>query len=107
MVKTIRKRKRARHDAGTDAWNRIIRPFCVFAAKDGNYGFMSAVARRIKDLSSMDVKPQQVRQWLMLKDDERIEPRAGMAAILVEAVNAAKAEYEAKAATRAGLALKA
>ena len=107
MATTSKKRKRARHDAETDAWNRIIRPFCVFAAQDSSYGFMSSVARRIKDISGMDVKPQQVRQWLMLDADKRIEPRAGMAAILREAVEMVKTEYEAKSATRAGMALKA
>ncbi len=107
MAKTIRKRKRARHDAGTDAWNRIIRPFCVFAAQDSSYGFISAVARRINDLSGMDVKPQQVRQWLMLNDEDRIEPRAGMAAILRDAAEQMKMEYETKPASTALLALKA
>ena len=79
-----RTKRRADNDAGTARWNRRIGFICTYAAK--NRGFMTAVADRINAVHrGMAVKPQQVREWLVADAAERVEPRAGMAELLVEA----------------------
>ena len=103
MAKTMKRKKRARNDVGTGRWNARVQPFCDLAER--NHGFISAVARWIKADHGMAVKPQQVRQWLVADEAERIEPRAGMGEILIAAAGAAALDLEAKTATRAGLAL--
>lgn len=76
------KMKRLKNDAGTRAWNALVEEHCRLAAV--RRGFFSAVAREMAR-RGIKVVPQQVRPWLVLDREQRVEPRAGVAKVLLDA----------------------
>jgi hypothetical protein len=83
---------RNRHTAGTDRWNARIEPFCREA--QNRRGFIADVTRKLNDAGLPTMIEQQVRGWLVLDETSRIEPRAGMAELLLAACQAVNRSRE-------------
>lgn len=75
--------KRIRNGAGNDRWTGLILPYCRHAAE--NVGFFTRVTEQLNASTGMRYKPQQIRQWLTDDDAARVEPKAGVAAYLLDA----------------------
>lgn len=81
-----RKRRRVKNSAGTDAWNREIEPYCEHGKL--NRGYQSRVARALTRDYGVKVLAPQVQQWLAPDPAKRVEPKVGMAGLLLSACRA-------------------
>lgn len=77
-------RKRARNDLGSRIWNDQIRPYCALAAR--HRCFVAEVVKELKALGLNKITRQQVREWLVVNDKKRVEPKVGVGALLIEVV---------------------
>jgi len=81
-----RKRRRVKNSAGTDAWNREIEPYCEHGKL--NRGYQTRVARTMTRDYGVKVLAPQVQQWLAPDPAKRVEPKVGMAGLLLSACRA-------------------
>ena len=83
--KVMRKKRRVKNTVGTVLWNKRIEPYCKHAA--AHRGFHPRLAEKLSAEYGVNVVAAQVQQWLAPDENVRVEPRAGVASILIEACN--------------------
>lgn len=64
-------------------WNVQIEPYCEHGKC--NRGYQSRVARTLTREYGVKVSPPQVQQWLAPDPKKRVEPKVGMAGLLLSA----------------------
>ena len=80
----MKKKSRNRFGAGNALWSSMIEPHCVHAEE--NRGFTPRVAEELSRVVGFAIKPQQVREWLARDPKTRVEPKAGVGMLLIQAI---------------------
>jgi hypothetical protein len=79
-----RKSQRRRLKIGLDRWNKFIDPYVVAARERG---FIAELTRFLnKKPYNLGVMQQQVTQWMRNDPERRIQPGAGVALVLLDAL---------------------
>jgi hypothetical protein len=74
---------KAKQESGREVSRKAIEPFIKHAQV--TRGFIADVARQLSVQLRGNIHPEQVRQWLDPKEENRIEPRLGIGLALLSA----------------------
>ena len=79
-----RNKKRRRLKIGMDRWNKFVEPYVVVAR---GRGFIAELTRFLNQKPyNLGVMQQQVTQWMRNDPERRIQPGAGAALVLLDAL---------------------